>query len=659
MSRETRDLLKQHQDFFSSVLDLYDGKGETPQKTPLKFKPADAEARTEAEVKPNGDVEVTFIIPLDDNEKAGDGRVYLKDKFVFDPTQKVLKGYKRSFEHNGQGDSNAWKGWLGKYEALLKDGPGLGDKRVQSFGLSVARTFGQNVVDEQDQTLEKFREAFKREHRYLDEVDSLIQEQAKRSGLEGLRLRIKDKESSYQVLRNGDRIDLIFKWMVDGDGKPENGRIWLKDRFTFSSGKFVNLSRDWAVDPKSEASPNYSAMVEGLKRRPAPNTAETKAFGENIFPNLVPQKSPDPQDLTPLIAASMKGPAGESVFKARSQGGPDLDAAQKQVLLVLEVLAKESVANRADHAEGLLNFDSKVDVGTELGQVESLFKKLAAARENSPAANLKVLLEGLELSSAEDAQRQRLLKSTVFRELISLAQEKDVELRHSGLLHLAESRLFIARGYPGTAMAIADMLKEDPKLGAKAGKFLDLANGKGSFGSKVEMTLGHFNKEMTKPSMLVGMMAAPFAGAAFEAGGLRLAKYLYDAKKIQSIGTSVKLGASGLGIVGESLAFTGMHRGYERLWHGSDKAWTGAGDEILSSMLLFVGMRATHGGTAWASSRAAEGKLNFKVRGREVRLGGREGTAAHGPNLFQATPTGRMLMGNPWVPEAGIGAPTL
>ncbi|HEX5034576.1 MAG TPA: hypothetical protein VFW62_08860, partial [bacterium] len=193
----------------------------------------------------------------------------------------------------------------------------------------------------------------------------------------------------------------------------------------------------------------------------------------------------------------------------------------------------------------------------------------------------------------------------------------------------------------------------------KAGKLLDLANGKANFGDKLEMTLGHFQHEVTKPSMLVGMMAAPFAGAAFEAGALRGFKRLYDAQKIQSIGRAAKIGSSIWGSFGESVAFTAMHRGFERLSHGSDRTWNGAGEEIKSSMLMFVGMRAVHAGTGWASSRAAEGKFNFKVREREIRFGGREGTAAHGPNLFQPTPTGRLLMGNPWVPEAGVGAPTL
>ncbi|HKY62117.1 MAG TPA: FHA domain-containing protein [bacterium] len=656
LSRETRDLLKQHQDFFSSVLDLYDGKGDNPQKTPLKFKPSDLEAKTEAEVKPNGDIEVTFIIPLDDNEKAGDGRVYLKDKFVFDPTQKVLKGYQRSFEHNGKGDVAAWKGWLGKYEALVKNGPGLSDKLVQSFGLSVARTFGQAMVDEQEQPLEKFKEAFKKERRYLDSLNGLIVTQAKRFDLEGLKLR-RDKESHYQVIRDGDQLDLILKWVADDDAKPENGRIWLKDRFTFKDGKFTNFSRDWLSDPKAESAEKHRALVESLKRQPPPDMAETKAFAENLQPYLVPQQNPNPRDLTPLLAASLKAPAGESLFKVKDPAG--LDAAQKQALQILEVFAKEDVAKRADHAEGLLNFESKVDVNAEITQVESLFKKLAEARDQSPAGNLKTLLQGLSLSEGEQAQRQRLLKSALFRELLSLAQERDTELRHGGLLHLAKGRLFSERGYPGTATAIASLLKDDSALGAKAGKLLDLANGKANFGDKLEMTLGHFQHEVTKPSMLAGMMAAPFAGAAFEIGGLRAAKYLYDAKKIESIGRGTKLAASGFGVFGESVAFTGMHRGFERLSHGSDRTWNGAGDEILSSMLMFVGMRAVHAGTGWASSRAAEGKFNFKVREREIRFGGREGTAAHGPNLFQPTPTGRLLMGNPWVPEAGVGAPTL
>ncbi|HKX12861.1 MAG TPA: hypothetical protein VJP40_06885, partial [bacterium] len=211
----------------------------------------------------------------------------------------------------------------------------------------------------------------------------------------------------------------------------------------------------------------------------------------------------------------------------------------------------------------------------------------------------------------------------------------------------------------GTALNIAERLSEIPKFKRGAGKLLDLARGRADFGSKVEFTVRNFSKELTKPSMLIGMMAAPFGGVALEAAGLRGLRWLYDIGKIQRIGGGGKLVASVGGMFGESLAFTGIHRGYERLWHGSETAWRGAGNEVWSSMLLFGAMRAAHAGGTWTGSRMAEGKLNFKLGSREIRFGGRLGAEPHAPDLAVTTPTGRLLLSNPWVPEAGVGRPAL
>lgn len=652
LTPETRKLLPEHEGFYSAALDLYAQK-----RSPLVLKARDPEARTEAEVRPNGDVEITLVLPFDSNDQAADGRIYLKDRFLFDPTQKVLKAYQRSFELAGN-SAPAWQAWLAKYRATLRPPPKLNDPKILDFALGVARTYALPLVDERGQTLEKFRTAFSKEDRHLDQLHVLIKEAGQRQGLEDLKLRLKgEKENHYQVLRRSDgKVELVFNLAADTDGDGANGRIWLKDRFLLEDGKLSDFSREWSLESAEAADPNYPVILESLKRQPEPDPDATRAFAENLYPHLVPQAKPHPRDLTPLLAAAVKGPAGESVFKDRRRVSAETVPFQREILELLQVLAGENLAKRADQALGLLSFGRKVDVDTDPSHLVSLFEKWKSSLERGDRAGLPSLLARLELNPGEKAMQRELQRLSTFGELSALAQEGDPELRQQGLLHLAE-RLF-DRGYAGTALAIAGRLLASTLKG-RAQRLIELAEGRGSFGSKLEFTLKHFHRELTKTSMLVGMMAAPFGGVAVEATGLRIARWLYDTGRISRLGGGAKFLASVGGMFGESLAFTGIHRGYERLGNGGPTAWRGAGDEILSSALLFGAMRSAHAGGTWMGSRLAEGKLNFKLGGREVRFGGRQGLEPFTPDLAAATPTGRLMLSDPWVPEAGLGAPAL
>lgn len=652
LTPETRKLFPEHEYFYASILDLYHRK-----QSPLVLKARDPEARTEVEVLGNGDVEVTLVIPLDDDDRVEDGRLYVKDKFTFDPTHKVLKSYRRDFESNDQGDSAVWLARLGKYQELLQKRPKINDSEVQSFGLAVARSYGLPFVDGSEQTLPKFKAAFQREHRYLDSLDAKVRQAGEKQGIEGLRLRIKDKENHYQVFRHPEgRVELLLNLAIDRDGAGENGRIWLKERFEFRDAKLSSFSREWAVDPRSELKAGAAAVLASLKEEGFSDREETRAFAESLYPELVPQAAPDPQSLRPLLIAGVQ-PAGESVFKTRKNIGPEALPIQNQILEVALNLASEDLAKRADEAEGLLSFQGKVELRSEGSDLASLFEKLKSAAEKSPGESLDRLLTGLDLNPGEAVQRQGLQEFPAIQELMALGQEKNSNLRERELLRIAETLL--EKGYAGSALLISDGLKGNAKLRPRASRLSDLAQGKGDFGYRAEASFRHLHQEWTKPSMLVGMMAAPLGGVAVEAGILRGARWLYDIGKIQRMGNSVKLGASAFGMLGEAAAFTAVHRTYERMGHGSATAWHGAGNEILSSLLLFGAMRATHAGGTWASSRMAEGKFNFSLGGRDFRFGNRLGTELHSSGFAVTTPTGRLLLGNPWVPAATVGTPSL
>ncbi|MCC6273865.1 MAG: hypothetical protein IT572_10400, partial [Deltaproteobacteria bacterium] len=72
--------MRKNKDFFEQISALH---AEGSEQIPLNIQGKDPEARTEAKIQANGDVEVTFVYPLDDNPQAEDGRIYLRDTFLF------------------------------------------------------------------------------------------------------------------------------------------------------------------------------------------------------------------------------------------------------------------------------------------------------------------------------------------------------------------------------------------------------------------------------------------------------------------------------------------------------------------------------------------------------------------------------------------------
>jgi len=158
LSGETRDLLRKNSDFFEQISDL--NGDEASGKIPLNIRGKDPEARTEAVIQANGDVEVTFVYPIDGDADAENGRLYLRDTFLFDSSEQKLKSFKRDAESNNKGSGN-WAAWLEKYKAAIAAAPlKAEDEKVQNFAKRVARTFGRPITDETGATFPEIREVW-------------------------------------------------------------------------------------------------------------------------------------------------------------------------------------------------------------------------------------------------------------------------------------------------------------------------------------------------------------------------------------------------------------------------------------------------------------------------------------------------------------------
>ncbi len=643
LSQETFELLKKNRDFYESLFDLQKKK-----ESPLLPKATDAESRTESKVRDNGDVEVSLVLPVDDDGNAANGRIYVRDTFVFDPSERVLKSYQRSFEHNGKG-GDEWKGWLGKYQALSDaQGRPATDPTVQKFAHRVARSYGRPIVDDAANTLPEIKAAFEKERRLLKTTNQQVLDLNA-----GLELKIKDKLNFYNLAWRDGKLEVTVQFSVDDDADAANGRILLRDKFKLDAETltFEGFERDWSPAPGAEGDARMSAALRKLQAGPNPPAEEAKAFIQALLPALLPKGEPDGSAVLALLGAGKTIPKDyASPLTRRGKVTEGLKAAAQASLEAMYVVAQEQVMKRYDESQGWLHFGGSVDQVKEKGLVEGLFQKAKAASEKNPGMNPFALLQKLELSAEEQKLRDRLLGDKLMQEFDALAHEPDAALRGKSLAILAQQKLLIDEGMGESAMFLAEQLKKDPATQRVGEDILAVVQGKGDFGQKVGYVLPLFCKEVSKPSMLLGMAAAPFLGTAFELGGLKLAAWAYDAKKISDIGRGAKLGAAVLGMTGEAVGFTAIHRGFERMHHGGDKAWNGAWQEIVSATLMFGGMRLTHGATGLATARMAEGAWGSKLG---YRFGEGEFAGALG-----RSPTGRFFFDGA-AHAAGKGIPTL
>jgi len=644
LSQETYGLLVENRDFYKSLRDLQDKK-----ETPLKPKATGADARTEAKLRDNGDVEVSIILPVDDNDDASDGRIYVKDTFVFDPSESVLKDYKRSFERNDKG-GDEWKGWLGKYQALAEsEKRKVSDPAVQKFAQVVAKTYSRAITDDSAATLPDIKAAFGKEGKILSTTNQQVLDLG-----QGLQLKIKDKLNYYNLALRDGKLEVTLQLSADDDADSANGRILLRDKFILDAKtlEFERLDRKWILAPDSAQDERFTSALKALQSKPDPSPEEAGAFIKNLLPALLPKGQADLAPALSLMGAAPSFPEGYRSRFAKGQGAdPEaLKSASQFSLEAMYVVAQEKAMKRYEESQGWANFGGKVDQVAEKSAIDSLFQKAKEASQKNPGISPFALLSKLSLQGDEKQMLDRILGDTVMAELNDLAGEPDAALRGKSLGTLARERMLISGGLPQSAVFLANELKKDPATQSAAEGVLAIVEGKGSFGQKVGYVLPLFSQEVSKPSMLLGMAAAPFLGTAFELGGLRMAKYAWDAKKISDLGKGVRIGAAVLGMTGEALGFTTIHRGFELLNHSSETAWKGMGGEIISSVLLFGGMRLTHGGTSWLSGRMAEGKLGarFGLRFGESEFAG----------TFGRTPTGRFMFGE-FAPAAGKGIPTL
>ncbi|MGH7831867.1 MAG: hypothetical protein ACREP8_17020, partial [Candidatus Binatia bacterium] len=128
------------------------------------------------------------------------------------------------------------------------------------------------------------------------------------------------------------------------------------------------------------------------------------------------------------------------------------------------------------------------------------------------------------------------------------------------------------------------------ELEGRVRDFLALTEGKGSWGLRFEVGGRHIIKEVSKPSMLIPMVAAGFAGPLAEGMGLRLFA------RFGLRGRLLKTGAFVFKAAGDGMTFTTLHKGMEAAFHDAESQKWGWDyvKEVGGNTVMLGAMQAGH-----------------------------------------------------------------
>ncbi len=281
LSQETRDLLKENRKFFEALVPAL-------QKAELGFKGVDPEARTETVALENGDVQVTFIYPLDNDGDQANGRLYVRDRFVFDKAEKELKNFHRDFDYNGKGNREQWKAWLKQIQASGQPTA----EAYKQFAVTAAGTYSRPIDGE---ILKFFQEKVKQHGldikaelppekqalNIINEIVPYLQE-------EGLRIMMGDPNTHYTLIRGQGVTKLIFSYMVDDGDEKTSGKLQMRDTFIFQdTGDLVGFDRKWDVEPGATPENVWTERATRLDKQAKPSLEVAKGFIKDIYPRVL------------------------------------------------------------------------------------------------------------------------------------------------------------------------------------------------------------------------------------------------------------------------------------------------------------------------------------------------------------------------------------
>lgn len=400
LARETRELLRQNTKFFSGLVAISgNGDGEIP----IEILGKDPEARVERSVLGSGEVAVDFVYPVDNNDKTSDGRIYLKDRFLFDATEQTFKKFERSLQYNGLG-KGAWREWLKKAQGAAQPSA----EEAKAFALTVGRSYSRPLSSDDPKILQ----AMVAQKAYLTKAGDLV-----RAEKSDYKLLSSDPQNRYHLTVGGNGWELTTYLTLKRPGDLTSA-ILLREKFFLSrDGKTLQRhERSWEAAAGANAGVLKDLLAK-LSQKALPSQTEAQSYLAALLPALTPALLPEPAAPAPSAPKPTNPPAQNTVNPPAPAPAPPPPAlppkAAGPLFFVFNADAKsnrdDTLAIYADQSKKivqgkflphikseklqLLRFEMTIHVHPGTGSVQRVEFNVREYRSNFPDAWLRDQLE--------------------------------------------------------------------------------------------------------------------------------------------------------------------------------------------------------------------------------------------------------------------------
>lgn len=578
----------------------------------------------------------------DEEQKAGP--VVFKEKFIFDPQTGLVSEVERTWQLNP------------KYPDR-QQAQELADQ-LNRLSMSL-RESGQDHFNELAKTLFATSEKLPLEKGkslkvltdHMEDYTLPLAQQVQRVDPEWT-VKALDEASGLQLREWPQGQELILSLIIENGMDPSKARLELKESFYLDkAGHFLSHQR--TCRPLGEFQGNAR-----LKRKGAAIARRSEA-GEAVLSQLVKDLIPFAPEAKPVTPPQIFGleESRQAFFEifggewqerlvkqreGRVKASPketalanNLDALKGMASLALEELHKVKTAS-----QGWLASSKGRSFAHEKLVLETLFQEAMDLAAEHPR---KTPLEILELAAAQvddPSPLQKLKKNIFIQKINHIALEPDPSGKAQAWLNLATGDLWDA-GLVATAKLIVEQQPEEVQQQERSQEFLALTAGRADWATRGEFLAPAVLEDIGDPWMLGGMMVAPLAGAATEAGLL------------SRFGKSRKYLAFAAGIGMEAGAFTAIQDVGQSFKGNPAEVWPNFGWHTLSTAMMFTLLRGGHQVTGRARAAMAEGRWGSRLGGRlESPVSAQWPRTASGtvltaptPQLKQLTTSGKILSG--------------
>ncbi len=578
-----------------------------------------------------------------DSDENEAGPVMLQEKFIFDSKGGILQDYGRTWQINPDySDRDEAQGWANRLHQEANGLPQDPQELLYNFAKLLYPAGGfAPLNDESIKILSKYWEAY-----------TLPLATAVQKADPEWTIRTKDSASGIQVRQWETGKELVLSLVIENAIDPSKARLQVFEHFfQDEQGNWTAHHRRYVPDQEFAEDKKLAKKLDGLNQKTSVFSEVHAALAKDLTafaPELKPSTPPKTLGMHAAQEALWQvqepkikqGHAdSEKINYETNEGLPDDNGALRAVS-VIGALALEQLSKKQSRSQAWFASNSGLEFETQEADIKNLFESTIQFAQAHPDGEPMELLRAAGALTGHQALVDRLSRNVWAQKINEASLEIDPNHRAKAWLEIATKDLWDAE-LVGTAQVMVSQVKDHEGLEKSAGEFLALIEGGGSWGTKGEFVSPKILSDLGDPWMIGGMMAAPLAGAAAEAGIL------------SRFGKSKKYLALAAGIGLEAGTFTAISDLGLSLERDPGEVWNQFGSQTLATALMFSFLRVGHKVTGRTRAAMAEGAWGPRLGG-EVQVPAQvawprsaSGSVITAPNpqLTQLTRTGEFLSG--------------